>query len=130
MTTKSTMPADLKAKWLQALRSGEYKQGYRKLFDAETGGFCCLGVLQHVLDGKVETDEAGASRGLPSCERAKSKGLSTPVSSMRKHGWCPIVPFKDGELQLSAINDIRQYDGSSNNFLTIANLIEEHVEGI
>lgn len=30
-------------KWLEALRSGEYQQGKRKLF-TEEGNFCCLGV--------------------------------------------------------------------------------------
>lgn len=33
----------IKAKWVAALRSGEYKQGMGNLRDA--GYFCCLGVL-------------------------------------------------------------------------------------
>lgn len=46
------MPAELKAKWLEALRSGKYQQCQGTLYNGE--GYCCLGVLQMVADGKVE----------------------------------------------------------------------------
>lgn len=41
MTRK--MDPDVKAKWVEALRSGEYKQGKGVL--EQEGKFCCLGVL-------------------------------------------------------------------------------------
>lgn len=48
--------AKIKQKWINALRSGKYKQTTGVMYDADTKGFCCLGVLQHVLlGGKVET---------------------------------------------------------------------------
>ena len=37
------MDAELKAKWVNALRSGDYRQAKGALKYA--GGFCCLGVL-------------------------------------------------------------------------------------
>lgn len=37
------MDATIKAEWIQALRSGDYKQGRNKL--QWDGNFCCLGVL-------------------------------------------------------------------------------------
>jgi hypothetical protein len=37
------MKPEVKAKWIAALRSGEYKQGRGVLRDGDT--FCCLGVL-------------------------------------------------------------------------------------
>ena len=40
----------IKAKWLAALRSGEYKQIKDKLHT--TSGHCCLGVLTEVVEGK------------------------------------------------------------------------------
>lgn len=49
------MPKDMLAKWLEALRSGEYKQARESLCDGK--GYCCLGVLQKVVDGRVETQE-------------------------------------------------------------------------
>jgi len=36
------LPADFKAKWVEALRSGDYEQGDYAL--RSVGGFCCLGV--------------------------------------------------------------------------------------
>jgi hypothetical protein len=37
------MDAEWKRKWVEALRSGKYKQGKHQLTDGDT--FCCLGVL-------------------------------------------------------------------------------------
>ncbi len=39
---------ELKAKWLEALRSGEYKQCQSTLTDGI--GFCCLGVLANISE--------------------------------------------------------------------------------
>jgi len=41
------MNADLKPKWLAALRSGEYEQGQRKL--RKNDKYCCLGVLCDIM---------------------------------------------------------------------------------
>lgn len=43
------MDAEVKAKWLEALRSGEYTQGEGRLRNRREE-FCCLGVLCDVLD--------------------------------------------------------------------------------
>ena len=42
------MKIDMKAKWLEALRSGDYKQGRNAL--KQDGCFCCLGVLCDIID--------------------------------------------------------------------------------
>lgn len=42
------MDPEQKAKWLEALRSGRYKQGRGAL--SGIGGFCCLGVFCDVVD--------------------------------------------------------------------------------
>lgn len=49
------MNAELKAKWIAALRSGEYKQGRGKLKRNDL--YCCLGVLCEVADIKLVTEE-------------------------------------------------------------------------
>lgn len=51
------MEASLKAKWIEALRSGKYKQGRLKLRD-KTDCFCCLGVLCDI-SGVSEWEENG-----------------------------------------------------------------------
>lgn len=61
-------------KWVKALRSGQYKQGYNRLGNAAECSFCCLGVLcelaanegiveRHVMGASVLYDEA--ADGLP-----------------------------------------------------------------
>lgn len=44
-TATFSLSPTTKRKWLKALRSGKFKQGRHTLFDPDTGGHCCLGVL-------------------------------------------------------------------------------------
>lgn len=39
------MDAEIKNRWIRALRSGEYNQATGTLYDPEQNGYCCLGVL-------------------------------------------------------------------------------------
>lgn len=48
------MDAKLKADWVAALRSGEYRQTKHQLQDS--GGFCCLGVLCKVAGIEITPD--------------------------------------------------------------------------
>lgn len=43
MSTPAPTPQELRKQWVDALRSGKYRQGQRRL--RIDGGFCCLGVL-------------------------------------------------------------------------------------
>lgn len=45
---KEVPRVELKRVWLEALRSGDYKQCQDTLHNFKTGGFCCLGVAAHV----------------------------------------------------------------------------------
>lgn len=52
------MDADLKSKWIEALRSGKYSQAKGKLRDLIDGNsYCCLGVLCVVSGAKFERDD-------------------------------------------------------------------------
>ena len=77
MTKKTIrMPKKLLAKWLKALRSGEYKQAKDTMYEPETCGFCCLGVLQHVASrGYVEVGDDGEYEGAPSLDWLSKKGI-------------------------------------------------------
>lgn len=44
------MDKELKAKWIEALRSGQYKQGKGQLRDTPSDTYCCLGVLLTVAN--------------------------------------------------------------------------------
>ena len=49
------MKSELKAKWLEALRSGKYRQKKKAL--RTDLGFCCLGVLVDVAEGGSDTSK-------------------------------------------------------------------------
>ena len=75
------MDAQLKAKWVEALRSGEFKQAQGMLHDTKTDSYCCLGVLCKVV---------GAEWGVFEKEVEGDDGY---YLATRDH-----VPVKDGEL--------------------------------
>lgn len=51
----------VKAKWLEALRSGEYKQTQKTLYSE--GAYCCLGVLCDIIEPDAwTTDQYGNTR--------------------------------------------------------------------
>jgi hypothetical protein len=52
------MDAKLKADWVKALRSGEYRQARGALQD-KTGALCCLGVLCKVAGLEIRKDGKG-----------------------------------------------------------------------
>ena len=52
------MNATIKAKWVEALRSGKYKQGIGRLYRPESNEYCCLGVLCRVADVDLESDSS------------------------------------------------------------------------
>lgn len=60
------MNPQVKVKWLQALRSGDYRQGKYRL-KGEGGSFCCLGVLCDVYskddEGKGQWEWKGLEDG-------------------------------------------------------------------
>lgn len=101
---KSTLPKYLREKgisivmpekdakaWLKALRSGEYSQVEGALHNANTGGFCCLGVQQHCkLKGYVEIADTVDAFGdtefaeFPSKEYLRKNGIFYADESGRK----------------------------------------------
>lgn len=52
------LDADLKQQWVDALRSGEYKQGMEGNLRSKDDEFCCLGILCDLIPG-VEWDDLG-----------------------------------------------------------------------
>ena len=48
---KYKLPKEFATRWLEALRSGDYKQAEGLLYDKKEGGYCCLGVACHMEYG-------------------------------------------------------------------------------
>lgn len=128
------MNAELKAKWLTALRSGEYRQGEECLFSPQDTSYCCLGVLcdvsgvgqwddrayyvveddasGHLLPGNMALDIFGTMEGVPN-------GYDALVDYANQDG---TLPFKnrDGYTEsLTGLNDSGDFT-----FNQIADVIE------
>lgn len=114
----SNMDSELKQKWLDALRSGQYEQG-RGTMRTEDNKFCCLGVLCDLLDpGEWEQGPFtnayffDGMRDLPSTRVKKRVGL---LGLLGPHdGVSPVS-------KLAGMND------SGYSFTQIADWIEENL---
>ena len=53
----------LKVKWIEALRSGKYRQGHNLLHNAANNTYCCLGVLLDVASITYSPDNGEKKRG-------------------------------------------------------------------
>lgn len=110
------MDKALKAKWLEALRSGRYKQGQFRL-RSENDKFCCLGVLCDI-SGEGEWEH------LPDGGYSYKRGEEAQ-SSVLPQFLADVVDLADGqEGKLVDMND-----GHWLNFLQISEWIEENIKG-
>ncbi len=102
------MNPELKAKWLRALRSGDYSQCRKDLRDADS--FCCLGVLCDVS-------------GLGGWNGADQYVIGEDARSGYPHGAVREAADVDGGMvrRLARMND----DGAS--FAEIADVIEREL---
>lgn len=71
------MDAKLKADWVKALRSGEYKQARGTLQD-ETGALCCLGVLCKVAGMPIRDD----GRGVVGADDSNNFAMYKPILAL------------------------------------------------
>lgn len=76
------MNPDIKALWLEALRSGEYKQGVGVLHNETEDTYCCLGVL---------------------CDVAIKQGVNVETTTLERHGGL------DDEREVTAYGDEAEY---------------------
>ncbi len=109
------MNPEIKAAWLEALRSGRYKQGRGSL--RENDEYCCLGVLCDIVP-KAEWNGDEVCYG-PEHEYGI---LPTTLATELGIDEDPRVIIDEEETSLSAVNDCGSYD-----FTQIADLIEEQL---
>lgn len=112
------MNPEVKAKWVAALRSGQYKQGVNCLRDGDT--FCCLGVLCDVVEptGWNHNCLYGDDRYHPPHSVADVAGFA-PKSLIEKR--IPQVEINGKFCPLALHND------SGRTFQEIADAIEEQL---
>lgn len=123
----TAMNKEVKAKWIEALCSGKYKQTEGQLRD--NGGFCCLGVLCDIsgldewktLGGNKLDIYMGESGELPSAVTEwagfRDDGDGDDVLD---DGYDPYISALD--VSLAGLND------EGRDFESIAKIIEEYIE--
>lgn len=109
------MDPELKAKWVAALRSGEYKQGRRALRSV-ANEFCCLGVLCEVAGVPSQLDER---TDIVYTYTFKCGDVQTKSSAFICGDLFSSIGSYDSVL--ISMNDV-----SKNTFCEIADYIEEH----
>jgi hypothetical protein len=130
-----TMNPEIKARWVAALRSGDYRQGTNRLCTRNPAGdhFCCLGVLADlaVKDGACQWQDQvqhDPGRDLPT-EVKPTDGIlpSTLLTWSGLDNACPEVQLSPASTasgywssnSLTALNDAANYP-----FSRIADFIE------
>ena len=108
------MKRELKAQWLEALRSGRYKQGKYRLRNSRDE-FCCLGVLCDI-SGEGEWEHSSSIGYL--YKRGEEQDKNVLPTFLHQ-----LVDMEDG--QEDKLIDMSDGDGLS--FLAIANWIEENI---
>jgi hypothetical protein len=116
------MKPEIKEKWLEALRSGEYHQSKNGLYDGV--GYCCLGVLCDIhsketnIQWNPDPNVNGFYRYMGDC-------ATLPTALVEWAGLPddnPDVVVDDSSTSLSELNDSYDYT-----FTAIADLIEEQL---
>ena len=121
------MNEKIKKQWIDALRSGEYKQGKNVLKKYDQ--YCCLGVLTDLFC-KATTDS-----------QEKADNLMSNYSYWTKLGhsiaqWAglseedPLVPYEGVKYRISLLNDgtrVSSIPVREHTFEEIADIIEKHL---
>lgn len=143
--TKIPMKAWIRTKWLQMLRSGDYKQGSNWL-NAD-GKFCCWGLLCEIAveDGVVRREDngdsltgAGLMRYVWVADPEKGPSVGMPTNDIL--GWAGLhVPYPDviGLVSHLVTHPSTTWTGTLDEmndqgipFAVIADIIEAVTEGV
>lgn len=108
------MNIELRRKWIEALRSGQYTQGFGRL-QTEDGKFCCLGVLCDVSGVGHWDFRLGYPVYLASEKDSGKVLLPEAIRAM-------IGISKEQELKLARLNDVKPQS-----FSEIADYIEKEL---
>lgn len=113
-----SMRPEVKAKWLEALRSGKYKQTTGNLKDDV--GYCCLGVLCDVYRNTKKAKGVRWENGYIRNKKGELGGGFLPFFVMKWAGLFSVDPhIRSRSRNLSSLNDQERLS-----FNEIASLIE------
>jgi len=112
---------EIKKKWVDALRSGEYAQGYEILHNEATDTYCCLGVLCDlaIKDG-VPVDTV-------SFREITMFDDSSSVLPKSVQKWAGISNKNPSVIDDGVINTLAGLNDAGLEFYKIADIIEEQL---
>lgn len=117
-----------KAKWVEALRSGEYKQGRHSLkdtLDPKGPKYCCLGVLCDIHTS-VKWSKHDPMRAVIRTRRQSNEwGFSSDTGKLPTVLREKVGISKEAQNKLVSMND--QFGSSHKNFKGIADWIEKNL---
>lgn len=131
-TNDEQFTAEIKAKWLAALRGGKYSQAHGRLRDDGDNTMCCLGVLCDVIDhGKWHRIDHEWAWGE---KRAGHRHTKYLPANLREHfGFNEEIRDRFGssiEAALANRNDGLDDIGEPWTFAQIADWIEAHIPAL
>lgn len=107
LTPREKLDPELKARWLEALRSGEHKRGEGALCEVDDDGVtrhCCLGVLRELVPELKEAVSAGAGllQGPSNALVLLAYEVQTSLAGLNDEGegdgYESVIPFIEKEL--------------------------------
>lgn len=110
------MNPEVKAEWVKALRSGEYKQT-KNLLHRVDGGYCCLGVLCELAVKAGIIDAAARDPEDPQVWYYDLEECIIPLSVER---WAGL----DGPAESIVTGSLMTFNDKGKDFAFIANVIE------
>lgn len=116
------MNLEIKTKWLEALRSGKYKQGdrYLRRRTSEKGeGFCCLGVLCDIMQPEGWRDHSPDAQDVIV---GFAGGGSEVVGVFQ--GYPPAALLDQAGLDVDTSRELARLNDQGRTFAEIADIIE------
>lgn len=124
------MDVELGRKWVDALRSGKYQQGFGSL-KTKAGGYCCLGVLCDAVltpEGIVSPadwkDRVDLS-GIDTDKYAEDGSTLRDAIGMSEGTEAKLIGMNDGKMHIDAYG--LEHRNNSYTFDAIAEYIEQHL---
>lgn len=114
------MSPELKAKWIEALRSGKYKQG-RYYLKRKDGSMCCWGVAAEVMGCQWKPSKSGSVDGQVAVF-SDDPAPYTPIHALPKEMVESLGVSQAMEAKLMQMNDYGGYT-----FEQIADFIEQNL---
>lgn len=131
------MKPEIKTKWVEALRSGQYQQGHDRLLN-KAGQYCCLGVLCDIVKREVRGFWDDSQKGIQfafednpdECHSGTQlPGFVAEYVGLASDQRDPEVPHPAIPGRVAHLSTLNDGNGNidSRTFAEIADLIEQHL---